>query len=93
MDKNKIEIVDEGSYYRAFKSWLDSSTTFYDEKNESQMNEHWLKFADELGVYLGRTLENEKMLIEIADAQSWKEAKKFYSIMSFKASKTEENLV
>jgi hypothetical protein len=93
MEKNKIEIVDEGSYYRAFKSWLDSSSTFYDTKNESQMNEHWLKFADELGVYLGRHLENEKMLIEIADAQSWKEAKKFYSIMSFKVSKTEENLV
>ncbi len=50
MNKNKLEIVDEGSYYRGFKNWLDSSNSTFDPKNESQMNEYWLKFADEVGI-------------------------------------------
>jgi hypothetical protein len=92
MNKNKLELVDEGSYYRGFKTWLDSSNSTYDLKDEYQMNEMWLKFADEVGIYLGRILENEKIIAEIIDSDSWKEAKKFYSIMSFKASNIEENL-
>jgi hypothetical protein len=92
MSKNKFELVDEGSYYRAFKTWIDSSNSFYDSKNESQMNEHWLKFADEVGIYLGAKSENEKIMIEVADLQCWKEAKKYYSIISFKAMEPQESV-
>jgi hypothetical protein len=90
MGKNKFEFVDEGSYYRGFKIWLDSSNCVYDPKNELQMNEFWLKFADEVGIYLCRTLENEKLMIEILDSQCWREAKKYYSILSFKAANREQ---
>jgi hypothetical protein len=92
MNKNKFELVDEGAYYRAFKSWLDSSNSFYDEKNDSQMNEYWLKFADEVGIYLGAKSENEKIMIEVADSQCWKEAKKYYSIISFKVAELQESV-
>jgi hypothetical protein len=86
MNKNKFELVDEAAYYRAFKSWLDSSNSFCDEKNDSQMNEYWLKFADEIGIYLGANNQNEKIMIEITDAQCWKEAKKYYSLISYRVS-------
>lgn len=81
--KNKIELIDQDSYYRAFKQWLDSSSDFYDFKNENLMNEKWLKFADDLGIYLGGSPKNEKIIAEIVDKSSWKEAKKYYSIISY----------
>jgi hypothetical protein len=93
MKKNKIELIDQDSYYRGFKNWLDSSNSTYDLKDEFQMNEMWLKFADEVGIYLGKVLENEKIIAEIIDSDSWKEAKKFYSIMAFKTASVEESLV
>ena len=84
MNKNKIELVDEGSYYRAFKQWLDSSSEFYDPRNENHMNEKWISFSNEVGIKLGATAKNEQILVEIEDNICWKEAKKYYSIISFK---------
>jgi len=81
--KNKIELIDQDSYYRAFKQWLDSSSDFYDTKNENLMNEKWLKFADDVGIFLGGSPKNEKITAEVLDKTSWKEAKKYYSIISY----------
>lgn len=85
MQKNKLELLDQDSYYRAFQHWLDHSTFSFNLGDEKAMNEFWLKFSDDLGIKLG-LVKNEKILIEIFDNECWREAKKYYSIISFKAS-------
>lgn len=91
MKKNKYQLIDEGSYYRAFKQWLDASMDIYNPKDEYQMNEKWLKFADDVGIYLATTKVEEKILAEIIDSICWKEAKKYYSITSYETNvETEE---
>jgi len=82
MKKNKYQLIDEGSYYRAFQQWLDASADVYNLRNESQMNEKWLKFADDVGVFLGLK-KSENLLAEVVDNTCWKEAKKYYSIISY----------
>lgn len=89
MKRNKLELLDEASYYRAFKQWLESSNNAFDLKNEDQMNEYWIKFADDLGILLGSKIKNksltsEVLLAEVVDPECWKEARKYYSIISFK---------
>lgn len=85
MKKNKIEAVDKTSYYNAFNEWLNASTEFFDLKNEVHMNEKWLSFANDLGISLGGYDANDQLLIEVEDPTSWKEAKKYYSIISYRA--------
>jgi len=82
MKKNKYQLIDEASYYRAFKQWLDVSMDVYNAKDEKAMNEKYLKFSDDVGVYLYKTI-SEKILAEIVDNICWKEAKKYYSIISY----------
>ena len=82
--QNKIELIDEGSYYRAFQQWLDTSNQIFDVRNEDLMNEKWISFSDEIGIKLGSVAANNQILAEILDSSSWKEAKKHYSIISFK---------
>ena len=89
MKKNKLELLDEASYNLAIKQWLESSNNAFDLKNEDQMNEYWLKFADDLGILLGSKVKNESLtsesvLVEVVDPECWKEARKYYSIISFK---------
>lgn len=91
MKKNKQELVDSDSYYLAFKQWLDSSNTIYDLKNENLMNDLWLKFADEIGIFLGIKNESKDFNVEIIDNQCWKEAKKYYSIISYKIEVEQQN--
>lgn len=83
MKKNKYELIDQDSYYRAFQRWLDSSSDTYNLKDEDQMNERWLKFADDLGIFLGGEEVNGRMPVEIVDNICWKEARKYYSIVSY----------
>ena len=84
MQKIKLELVDQESYYRAFDQWLKHSISSFDFKDDERMNELWLKFSDDLGVRLGLT-KNEKILAEVVDDVCWREAKKYYSLISFKA--------
>ena len=92
MKRNKIEAVDKTSYYNAFNEWLNASTEFFDLKNETHMNEKWLSFASDLGISLGGYDANEKLLIEVEDGVCWKEAKKYYSIISYKVALEEEKV-
>ena len=92
MKKNKLELVDSDSYYLAFKQWLDSSNAIFDFKNENLMNDLWLKFADEIGISLGINNENKDFNIEVIDSTCWKEAKKYYSIISYKVALEEEKV-
>lgn len=92
MKKNKLELVDSDSYYLAFKQWLDSSNAIFDFKNENLMNDLWLKFADEIGISLGINNENKDFNIEVIDSTCWKEAKKYYSIISYKVALEDENV-
>jgi hypothetical protein len=89
MQKNKLELIDQDSYYRAFKQWLNLSNNYYDSNNEDDMNDNWLKFADEVGIYLGGKVEKEKIPAEIIDASCWRQAKAHYSIISYKTLDTE----
>lgn len=82
MKKNKYQLIDQDSFYRAFQQWLDSSSESYNTKDEDQMNERWLKFADDLGILLGQKIQ-DKLSAEIVDNVCWKEAKKYYSIISY----------
>jgi len=82
MKKNKYQLIDQDSFYRAFKQWLESGSEPFNLKNEDQMNEKWLKFADDLGIYLGQK-NGDKLFAEIVDNICWKEAKKYYSIISY----------
>ena len=86
MKKNKIEAIDKTTYYNAFNEWLNSSNDFFDLKNEVTMNEKWLSFANEVGIMLGGSQEQDKILITVEDAICWKEAKKYYSIISYRVS-------
>lgn len=90
MKKNKLELVDKTSYYNAFNEWLNASSEFFDPKNETHMNEKWLSFANDLGINLGGYDVYDKLLIEIEDSVSWREAKKYYSILSYKADLQEQ---
>jgi hypothetical protein len=92
MKKNKIEAVDKTSYYSAFNKWLNASTEFFDLKNEILMNEKWLKFAGDLGLVLGSYDLNGNLLVEVEDNVCWKEAKKYYSIISFRAELKEQEV-
>ena len=92
MKKNKIESVDKTSYYNAFNEWLNASNEFFDMKNETHMNEKWLSFANELGITLGGYDANDQLLIEVEDGICWKEAKKYYSIISYKVALEEEKV-
>lgn len=92
MKKNKIEAVDKTSYYNAFNEWLNASTEFFDLKNETHMNEKWLKFASDLGINLGGYEAGDKLTVEIEDGVCWKEAKKYYSIISFKVDFNEQEV-
>lgn len=92
MKKNKIEAVDKTSYYNAFNEWLNASTEFFDLNNETHMNEKWLKFANDLGLSLGGYDLNGNLLVEVEDSVSWKEAKKYYSIISFKVELKEQEV-
>ena len=92
MKKNKIEAVDKTSYYNAFNEWLNASTEFFDLNNETHMNEKWLKFANDLGLSLGGYDLNGNLLVEVEDSASWKEAKKYYSIISFKVELKEQEV-
>lgn len=92
MKKNKIEAVDKTSYYNAFNEWLNASTEFFDLKNETHMNEKWLKFASDLGLSLGGYDLNGNLLVEVEDSLCWKEAKKYYSIISFKVELKEQEV-
>ena len=82
MKKNKYQLIDENSFYLAFKQWLESGSDFFNLKDEDQMNEKWLKFADDVGIYLGQKT-TDKLIAEIVDSVCWKEAKKYYSIISY----------
>jgi hypothetical protein len=82
MKKNKYELIDQDSYYRAFQQWLDSSADVYNPKDQDQMDEKWLKFSDDLGIHLGRK-GTDHFLAEIIDNTCWKEAKKYYSLITF----------
>ncbi len=84
MKKNKIESVDKSSYYNAFNQWLSSSNEFVDLKNEDLMNDKWLSFASDLGINLGGYDANNQLIIIIEDELCWKEAKKYYSIISYR---------
>jgi hypothetical protein len=84
MKKNKMEAVDKTSYYNAFNEWLNSSTEFFDLRNETHMNEKWLLFASDLGINLNGFDANDNYLIQVEDDTCWREAKKYYSITSFR---------
>lgn len=86
MKQNKIEAVDKSMYYNAFNEWLNSFNEFIDLKNEKYMDEKWLSFANELGITLGGDQEKDQILITVEDSVSWKEAKKYYSIISYRVS-------
>lgn len=86
MKRNKIEAVDKSMYYNAFNEWLNSSNEFIDLKNEKYMDEKWLSFANELGITLGGSQENDQIIISVEDSVCWKEAKKYYSIISYRVS-------
>lgn len=86
MKKNKIEAVDKSTYYTAFHEWLNSSNEFIDLKNEKYMDEKWLSFATELGIELGASQQNDQIIVSVEDSVSWKEAKKYYSILSYRVS-------
>ena len=92
MKKNKIEAVDKTTYYNAFNEWLNASTEFFDLRNEVHMNEKWLSFANDLGINLGGHDANDKMLIEVEDDVCWREAKKYYSIISYRAVLEDQNV-
>lgn len=92
MKKNKIETVDKTSYYNAFNEWLNSSTEFFDLKNETHMNEKWLKFANDLGINLGGYEVDDRLAVEIEDDICWREAKKYYSIISFRVELKEQEV-
>jgi hypothetical protein len=79
--QNKLELVDKDSYYRAFDKWLEHTT--YNLKDQKQMDELWLKFSNDLGIELGLAV-NDRFLINIIDSLCWKEAKKYYSLISFR---------
>lgn len=92
MKKNKIEAVDKTTYYNAFNEWLNASTEFFDLKNETHMNEKWLKFASDLGISLGGYDIEDRLLVEVEDGICWKEAKKYYSLISYRATPEEQNV-
>ena len=81
---NTIELIDETTYYQAFNQWLESSTISFDYKDENLINERWLKFADEIGIELGIKPNKNQIYATVFDKDSWKEAKKYYSIISYK---------
>lgn len=93
MKTNKIEAIDKSTYYTAFHKWLNSSNEFIDFKNEKYMDEKWLSFATELGIELDTSKENDQFItVSVEDSVCWKEAKKYYSILSCKAVLEEQNV-
>ena len=79
-----VELIDENTYYQAFKQWLESGSLSFDYKDESAMNEKWIKFADEIGIELGIKPNKNQIYATIFDKDCWKEAKKYYSIISYR---------